>query len=87
MTTEKASQELESQVLSIYGKIKLPIIHTFNRTPRFLEREKEIRILNELLSGAARFFVVNGSKRSVKSVWENSLTAESPGRRQTIDIM
>ena len=60
---KKAVQDLESQALSTYEKIKLPVTHTFNRIPGFFGRENEIRILKELLSGEPKFLVVNGSKR------------------------
>ncbi|CAG8443198.1 12265_t:CDS:2 [Funneliformis mosseae] len=60
---QKATQELESQALATYEKIKLPITHTFNRIPGFLGREHEIRILNDLLSGDPKFLIVNGSTR------------------------
>jgi hypothetical protein len=63
---QKATQDFESQALATYEKIKLPTIHTFNRTPGFLGREKELHILNELLSGDPKFLIVNGSRRFVK---------------------
>ncbi|CAI2164032.1 20328_t:CDS:2 [Funneliformis geosporum] len=69
---QKATQELESQALATYEKIKLPITHTFNRIPGFLGREHEIRILNDLLSGVPKFLIVNGST----SVGKTSLLRE-----------
>ncbi|CAG8443452.1 10935_t:CDS:2 [Funneliformis caledonium] len=69
---QKATQELESQALATYEKIKLPITHTFNRIPGFLGREHEIRILNDLLSGDPKFLIVNGST----SVGKTSLLRE-----------
>lgn len=63
---QKATQELESQALSTYEKIKLPITHTFNKTPGFLGREKEILVINDLLSRDPKFLIVNGSERFVK---------------------
>ncbi|RGB30612.1 Archaeal ATPase-domain-containing protein [Rhizophagus diaphanus] len=59
---QKATQELESQALSTYEKIKLPITHTFNKTPGFLGREKEIHVINDLLSRDPKFLIVNGSE-------------------------
>jgi hypothetical protein len=65
---QKATQELESQALSTYEKIKLPTTHTFNKTPGFLGREKEISVINELLNGDPNFLVINGSERYVKPI-------------------
>ncbi|GBC03954.1 hypothetical protein RclHR1_05410010 [Rhizophagus clarus] len=74
---QKATQELETQALSTYEKLKFPITHTFNKTPGFLGREKEIRMINELLSEDPKFLVVNGSESVGKTALVREILASS----------
>ncbi|CAB4424634.1 unnamed protein product [Rhizophagus irregularis] len=74
---QKATQELESQALSTYEKIKLPITHTFNKTPGFLGREKEILVINDLLSRDPKFLIVNGSESVGKTALLREILASN----------
>ncbi|RIA90680.1 Archaeal ATPase-domain-containing protein [Glomus cerebriforme] len=83
---QKATQELETQALETYEKIKFPITHTFNRTPKFLGREKEIRMLNDSLSGDPKFLIINGSQSVGKTALLREVLANNKYHVIYIDL-